>query len=132
MGSISQFLGQALLNAAFRNVPFSQTAKVYLALYTSNPGDTNTGIEVSGDTYVRQEITFGAAATVNNKETIKNTLEILFPAAGVSWGTISHVGILDAETNGHLLYYGALSPTKVIGIGDQFKVAANNLVVDLD
>ena len=132
MGSISQYLGQALLNHTFRNVTNTPPTNVYLALYTSNPGDTNTGTEVSGDTYLRQEITFGAATTVSGKETIKNTLDILFPAAGVSWGTITHIGVMDAQTAGHLLYYGELPSSKAIGVGDQFKIVANNLVLDID
>lgn len=132
MGVVSTFLGESWLNAAFRNVAFTSPAKVYLALYTNDPGDGNTGTEVTGGSYARQEVTFGAPAVINNKSTIKNSADVVFPAATADWGTITHVGIMTAQTDGNLLYYGPVSTAKQIDTGDQFKAAANNIVVDID
>jgi len=132
MGCISKYLGDAILNEAFRGVNYTPPTTVYLALYTSNPGDENTGSEVSGGSYARQAVAFDAITNVAGKSTTMNTLDLVFPVATVSWGTIAYVGVLDALTGGNLLYYGALAASKLIGIGDQFKVVSGNLVLDLD
>jgi len=132
MGAISKYLGDAILNEAFRGVNYVPPAKVYLALYTSNPGDTNTGVEVSTSGYARQEVAFSALTFVSGKSTISNTLDLVFPVTSTSWGTISHVGILDALIGGNLLYYGQLATSKLIDVGDQFKVVAENLVLNID
>lgn len=132
MGSISKYLGDALLNHVFRGSAYSSPAKLYVALYTSNPGDTDTGTEVTGGSYARQEVVFSAPVDVSGKSTIKNTLDLTFPVATAAWGTVTHLGIKDALTSGNLLYYGAFTTEKAIAIGDQLKIAADNLVLDLD
>ena len=133
MGCISKYLGDAILNEAFRDVNYVPPTTVYLGLYTSDPGDTNTGTEVSNAEYARQVVAFDAPTYVGGKSTILNTLDVVYPIALTSWGTVTHVGVLDALTGGHLLYYGSIpSPGKLIGIGDQFKTLAGNLSLDLD
>jgi len=54
-----------------------------------------------------------------------------FDQATGSWGTISHVGLLDAITSGNLLFYTDLTTSKTIENGDIFKIAAGSLSVTL-
>jgi hypothetical protein len=54
-----------------------------------------------------------------------------FPQAGGSWGTVSHIGILDASSSGNLLYYTALDASKTIATGDVFRIAIGSLSVTL-
>jgi hypothetical protein len=58
--------------------------------------------------------------------------DVTFPQATATWGTISHIGILDALTSGNLLMHTALTTSKVIETGDILKVSSGNLTVTLD
>ncbi len=127
----THYLEKKLLDHVLRNVAYSQPATVYLALYTATPNDQGGGTELIGNAYARQAITFGAAtdngASVGGQSA--TTVDILFPVATANWGTITHVGIFDAVSAGNLLYYGALTASKTINSGDQFKVSAGQLTV---
>lgn len=127
MAEMSNYLENALINATLRNTSYTSPATVYLGLYTSDPGEGNTGTEVSGTSYARQSITFGAPSDGVST----NSAAIEFPQAGGSWGTVTHVGILDASTSGNLLYYTALDASKTIATGDVFRIAIGSLSVTL-
>ena len=60
MAEMSNYLENALINATLRNTSFTSPATVYVGLYTSDPGEGNTGTEVSGTSYARQSATFGS------------------------------------------------------------------------
>mgnify|MGYP003340572842 FL=1 len=127
MAEMSNYLENALINATLRNTSFTSPTTVYVGLYTSDPGEGNTGTEVSGTSYARQSATFGSPS--NGVST--NSAAIEFPQAGGSWGTVSHIGILDASTSGNLLYYTALDASKTIDTGDVFRIAIGSLSVTL-
>jgi hypothetical protein len=127
MAEMSNYLENALINATLRNTTFTSPAVVYLALYTTDPTDADTGTEVSGGSYARQSITFGAPS--NGVTT--NTAAIEFPQATGSWGTITHVAIRDALTTGNMLYHTPLDASKTIATGDIFRVAIGSLSVTL-
>jgi len=127
MAEMSNYLENALVNATLRNTAYTSPSAVYLALYTADPTDADSGTEVSGTSYARQAITFGAPS--NGVTT--NSAAIEFPQAGGSWGTVTHVGIRDASTAGNLLYHTALDASKTIATGDVFRVASGSLSVTL-
>jgi hypothetical protein len=127
MAEMSNYLENALINATLRNTTYTSPATVYVGLYTSDPGEGNTGTEVSGTSYARQSVTFGSPS--NGVST--NSAAVEFPQAGGSWGTVSHIGILDASTSGNLLYYTALDASKTIDTGDVFRIAIGSLSVTL-
>ena len=127
MAEMSNYLENALINATLRNTSYTSPATSYLALYTSDPTDADSGTEVSGTSYARQAITFGAPS--NGVST--NSAAIEFPQAGGSWGTVTHVGIRDASTAGNLLFHTALDASKAIATGDVFRVASGSLSVTL-
>jgi hypothetical protein len=125
MAEMSNYLENALINATLRNTSYTSPAVVYLALYTDDPTDADTGTEVTGNGYVRQSITFGAPS--NGVST--NSAAIEFPQATGSFGTVTHVGIRDALTAGNLLYHTPLDASKTIATGDVFRVASGSLSV---
>lgn len=127
MAEMSNYLENALINATLRNTGYTSPTTVYLALYTSDPTDADTGTEVTGNAYARQSITFGSPS--NGVST--NTAAIEFPQATGSWGTVAYIGIRDASTAGNLLYHTALDASKTIATGDVFKVAIGSLSVTL-
>lgn len=127
MAEMSNYLENALINATLRNTSYTSPSVVYIGLYTSDPTDADTGTEVSGGSYARQAVTFGAPS--NGVST--NTAAIEFPQATGSWGTVGWIGIEDASTGGNLLYHTALDASKTIASGDIFKIAIGNLSVTL-
>jgi len=128
MSKIANYLENAIVNHFLRNSAVTSPTKVYLALYTSDPTDADTGTEVSGGAYARQAITFSAPSNGSTS----NSSTITFPTATANWGTITHMGIRDASSGGNLLFYGPLSVSKTITTGDQFIVNSGNLVVTID
>ena len=125
MAEMSNYLENALINATLRNTSYTSPATVYLALYTSDPTDADSGTEVSGNAYERQAITFGAPS--NGVST--NSAAIEFPQATGSWGTVAYIGIRDASTAGNLLFHSPLDASKAIATGDVFRVAIGSLSV---
>jgi hypothetical protein len=127
MAAMSNYLENALINATLRNTTYTSPATVYVALYTSDPTDANTGTECTGASYARESMAFGAPS--NGVSTNSSAVE--FDQATGSWGTVTHFGILDALTTGNLLYHGALTSSKVIENGDVFKFASAAVSVTL-
>ena len=101
----------------------------YVGLFTSDPTDTGAaGTEVSGNGYARTAVTFSVTG-----DTASNTAGVEFPAAtGGDWGTVSHIGILDASSGGNMLIASALTVAKDITDGDVFRIPTGDLDVTLD
>lgn len=127
MSEMSNYLENALINGTLRATSYTAPTTVYLALYLTDPTDADVGTEVSGGSYARQSITFGAPSN----GVTSNSLAIEFPQATASWGTIQYIGIRDNVTGGNLLYHTALDASKEIGTDDIFKITAGNLTVTL-
>ena len=127
MSEMSNYLEQALINGTLRGTTYTAPTTVYLALYTTDPTDADTGTEVSGGSYARQSITMGAPS--NGVST--NSAAIEFPQATASWGTVAYIGIRDASSAGNLLYHSPLDTSKTIDTGDIFKIATGSLSVTL-
>ena len=127
MAEMSNFLEDALINATLRATTYTSPATVYVSLWTSDPGDDASGTEVSGGSYARTAVTFGAPS--NGVTT--NSADVTFPTATASWGVVGWIGINDASTSGNLLYHSPLDTSKTIDTGDIFKIATGNLSVTL-
>lgn len=128
MAEFSNYLENKLLDHVLRNTSYTSPTTVYVGLYTSNPDEGNTGTEVSGGSYARQAL----SVTTATDGVVTSSADMTFPQATGSWGTISHIGVLDALTSGNLLMYTALTTSKAIDTGDIFKITTNNLTVTLD
>jgi hypothetical protein len=127
MAEMSNYLENALINVTLRATSYTAPTTVYVALYTTDPTDADTGTECSGTSYARQAVTFGAPS--NGVST--NSAAVEFPQAGGAWGTITHIGLRDASTAGNLLYHTALDASKTIATGDVFRIATSSLSVTL-
>jgi hypothetical protein len=128
MSEMSNYLENSLLNAVLRSTSYTSPTTVYVGLYTTNPGEGNTGTEVSGNSYARKSATFGAPSN----GVCTNSAAVEFDQATGSWGTISHIGLLDAVTSGNLLMYTALNTAKTIETDDILKISSGSLTVTLD
>ena len=127
MTAFSDYLENALLNHTLRNVSLTAPTTVYIGLHTTATNDDDSGTEVSGGSYARQSVTFGAPSGGSSS----NSALVTFPTATASWGTVTHFGIYDAVSAGNLLYWGALTVSKTVDNGDIFTVPSSNLTVTL-
>lgn len=127
MAEFSNYLENALINAVLRNTSYTSPTTVYVGLFTNDPTDADVGTEVTGGSYARTAVTFGAPT--NGVST--NSADVTFPTATASWGEVTHVGIYDASTAGNLLFHTGLDTAKTIDSGDIFKITSGNLSVTL-
>ena len=123
----TNYLADKLVNATVRNLPYTPVETVYLALYLTDPTKEATGIEVSAVSYTRQTITM--SEPVDGVST--NLAQIDFATATSDWGPVGWVGILDNTVSGNLLYFTELDSPKTILTGDQLKINANQLQLQL-
>ncbi len=128
---MSNYLETAILNAVFRGTTFTSPSTVYVALYTTDPGDSDEGTEVSGGSYARKAVTFTAPVQEETKGVIRNSANIDFAVATASWGLVSHIGIRDAATGGNLLFHGSLLNVRDVREGDQFRILAGQLTLTM-
>jgi hypothetical protein len=127
---ISDYLETKILNHVLRNTAYtSPGTSVYVSLHTADPTDVGNGAEVNQAGYARVQVTAWDAPA---SRATQNTNAITWSAAGANWGTVTHIGIWDALTNGNLLFYGALTVSKVVNTGVTFSIAAGDLDVTLD
>lgn len=128
MAEFSNYLEDKLLNHVLRNTSYTSPTTCYVGLFTSDPTDAGTGTEVSGGSYARQVL----SVTTSSGGIVTSSADITFPQATASWGTVSHIGIMDALTSGNLLMHTPLTTSKTIDEGDVLKINTNSLTVTLD
>ena len=128
MAELSNYLENKLLDHVLRNVSYTSPTTVYVGLYTSDPGDDNSGTEVSGGSYARQIL----SVTTASGGIVTSSADVTFPQATGSWGTVSHIGLLDSLTSGNLLMHTPLTTSRLIESGDILKISTGNLTAQLD
>ena len=130
MARIGTYLQDNLLNVSLRNTAFTAVAQPYVSLHTADPTDsTGTALanEVTGGSYARQTLTFGAPSS----GIVTTTADVIFPIATALWGNVGYVSVFDALTSGNLLYHGPLSPAVVIDTTDQLRILLGNFTIQL-
>lgn len=127
MAELSNFLENELIDHILRNASWASPTTIYVALYTDDPTDADVGTEVTGGSYARESVAFGAPSD----GATDNSSDITFTTATASWGTVTHVGLRDALSGGNLLFHSPLAASKAIGNGDTFKLNAGDIDVSL-
>ena len=125
--SFSNAYDTIVLQWTFTGASVTRPTAWYLGLFTSNPGDDNSGTEVSGNGYARKSVSFSVSG-----DTATNIAAVEFDVATANWGTITHVAVFDASTGGNQIAYAALTSSKVIETGDVIRVPAGDLDITLD
>ena len=108
----SNYVKNNSLDFWLRNQGVAQPSQVWVALYTTNPTAADTGTEVSGGGYARQQAVFTAPSISGDQAVVQNSAAITFPQLTASAGTAAFVGLRDASVGGNLLFYEAL-PTAI-------------------
>lgn len=103
----TNFFEDKMLNL-LRGQNIEAPAKVYLAMFASDPGDTGGGTEVSYSGYARQEINFTTPASYSSGLAIENAEVITFAECPINFGNVTHVAVMDYVTGGNMLLYGQL------------------------
>jgi len=98
----------------------------YVGLFTADPTDTGSlSNEISGNSYARRPVAMAVSGAVAS-----NSSAVEFAAAtGGNWGTITHIGIIDASTSGNMIVHSALAVSKAINVGDVFRIPTGDLDV---
>jgi hypothetical protein len=132
----SDYLENRILDHFLGGVASSAPATVYVALFTTAPNDASTGtspspgVEVSGGNYARAAVTNNATNWPNASGGAKsNGTAITFATPSANWGVIVAFAIVDALTNGNILYWGLITPNKTVNNGDP---APSFAIGDLD
>ncbi|MDP4095478.1 hypothetical protein OIN60_01555 [Paenibacillus sp. P96] len=128
--SKSNYWKTACINAALRGIAFTSPSQVYIALYTSDPTDADTGQEVTGAGYARRAVTFSAPMLQDRRAAVSSTADVSFPIAGAEWGLITHIGIRDAVTGGNLIYHGAVTTPRTVQTNDTLRFLAGQIKID--
>ena len=128
MAEFSNYLENKVLDHVLRNTSYTSPTTVYVGLFTTDPTDAGTGTECTGSAYARQVL----SVTTASGGIVTSSADVTFPQATGSWGTITHIGLLDALTSGNLLMHTPLTTSKSIDNGDILKISSGNLTVTLD
>jgi len=136
MSAASNYLENKVLDHVLTATGYTAPSTRYLALFTNTSGSAAANLEAgtltdevstSGTAYGRETVTFAAASSGSSA----TNATVTFDTATANWGTITHVAIMDAETSGNVLFYGAVTTSKTIETGDTFQVSSGNLTVAL-
>lgn len=134
MTAASNYLENKVLDHVLTATSYTAPGARYLALFNNTSGNAAANLEagtltdeVSGGSYARKAVTFAAASG----GTSATNATVTFDAATASWGSITHVAVMDASTGGNVLFWGAVTTSKNIDQGDTFQVTAGNLTISL-
>ena len=131
MSSFSDYTENLVLNWLFTTNSATRPTAWYIGLFTAAPSDTGGGTEVSGNAYARTA-TGTMSVSGTSPTNCTNSAAIEFPAAsGGNWGTITHIGVFDASSGGHMLGWAALTTSRTINDGDILRIPAGDLDITL-
>ncbi len=137
--AMADYLEGEVVDHIFRNTTiFASPAGVYIALYTSDPGETGSDaaeVSESGTAYARENVLAAGWSGSPGDGATDNGADVDFgTATGAGFGLLTHIAITDAAARAAGNHYmnGALSATKQVDAGDSFKIATGALDVSFD
>ncbi|MCE3025729.1 hypothetical protein [Salinicola sp. DM10] len=139
MSSFSDYLEEGILGHTLRGAALAVPSTIYIALFTSDPTDSNTGNEVSDSGYLRQDAAKGGsiesgwtAPTASGDGTMSSNAKLVqFPPVADGQVTVSHYGIYDAQSGGNLLYHAPFTVAKTLQINDVLSIDVGGIQVVL-
>ena len=130
MATLSNKYRDEVIEALLDVSAFDAVADPHVALYTSEPGRDDSGTELSGDGYARQE--FNGTAAVDGEVT--NNADIEFGPATADWGEVTHMAIHDGSdpATSELVMFGALETSRNVLEDDFLRFSEDNISVTVD
>lgn len=108
----------------------SLPTQYWIGLSTTEPtvSGTNFSEPASGTGYARKQISGLAASTGG---VVTNGTILSFAESTASQGTITHYGLFDASTDGHLIMYGQLEKSRIVEEETTLSLKAGALTLSL-
>lgn len=131
MCSFSNYWESSILNHIFGKSNYSLT-KVYIGLLTNEPNEDGTSISEPDFPSYARVLTNASSWDMAFEGSIENISNITFAMACENWGKITHFALFDTASDGNILAYGSLSPSKNVNSGDIPRFAPGDLLVCLD
>jgi len=123
-----------LLSRDFGGVTYTEPTTWYIGVSTTtiNQDGTN-ATEPTDPAYARVSVDNNVTNWENLAVNVgrQNAISIEFPAATISQGTITYVGLWDSLTSGNIRYYAELINPKTVGIDDVLRFDVGNLQIRL-
>jgi hypothetical protein len=122
---MSNGMTNTLANALLDHVlgtSYTPPGTLYLALFTDATDATGAGTEVTGGSYARQALTYGAASS----RQIANSAAATYTAMPAV--TVTHYGVMSASTAGVMLFFGPLTTARTLTAGDTLTFAIGDKV----
>ena len=105
------------LNKDLRGIDYATPTNLYIALSTTPIFRDGSGITEPSTSYgyARVQVPTGTTSwSVPTQGTVSNNIDIQFPEATNSWGTITHIAVFDSLTGGNMRYFEALPAAKIV------------------
>lgn len=126
------------LNQVLRSASALAPASIAIALATSAPTDASTGASfnevANSNNYARVSVNPGTGNwNAGSGGLATNINAITFPTASGSWGTVTHIVILDTATygSGAILWWGAATTSFAVAASTTYTIPATSLSVGL-
>jgi len=101
------------------------TKTAYLALYSTAPGESDAGTEISGNGYARKLVGLGVPADGVSV----NAGTLTFTAAGGAWLQIVGHALVDAITGGTIQYFEDSVSGPTLADGDSYEFDPSDVTV---
>jgi len=140
MSAFSDFLETGILDHTLRGNTLPTPSTIYLALFTTDPTDAGTGLEVTDSAYVRQDAANGGtissgwtaptdSSAGGSKSTNAKVLQ--FPPIADDSTTVTHYALYDSQIGGNLLYHGGFTVSKTLDQNDVLSIDIGGLQIIL-
>ena len=128
MPVLSATLRDEILDHILGTAANTAPSNVYVALYSSDPTDVDSGTELSGNGYARELVTFDASvAGVSSTD-----VNAEFGPATADWGSVTHVAVHSSISGSDLIFFGPLATARTVLEDDILRFSAGNLTLKLD
>lgn len=139
MSAFSDYLEEGILQHTLRGQPLPTPSTVYVALFSTDPTDANTGSEIGDSGYLRQDTAKGgtidsgwsAPTTSGDGSMSSNAKLIQFPPIADGTVTVSHYALFDSLTGGNMLYHAPFTVAKTLEINDVLSIDVGGIEVVL-
>jgi hypothetical protein len=133
----SKYLAKKLLDHTLGVQAYAMPAAVYLALFTGGDGleGGSLAAELSAGGYARVAVHMAAAADTADGAQSLGAQNVQFEPATADWPIAQAWALVDAQTGGNVLHYGAMPQYgdppayKRVYAGDTFFVSSANLAI---
>jgi hypothetical protein len=129
----AEYAAKKILDHAMGKTAWTMPTNVYVALFIGDPlGAGSELADPPATDYAREQTTgasWGSAAFTSPTASITSAADIDFGTAGADWGTVTHVAIFDAATNGNMIAAGPLETSFPIMSAAPVKFPTGTLIV---